>query len=136
MAEISTEETTIEAEEFISGSIEETTIENGELIYAVMKKVCTGMYAKKIPWIGYSNGTVTIKDFVMYVPVAGTSDSDCNICNLEHHFPDRKDLWAVMYEGLMVFIRTESDNPLVATILAKETIVKDIKENKIIMRDL
>lgn len=48
---------------------------DNSLILEAMKTVCTGLYAKGHSWIGYSNGTVALKNVDLYIPEAGTYKS-------------------------------------------------------------
>ncbi len=126
----------VDNEGLISGSISEVTTDSKALIHILMRKVCSGFYAAGISWNGYSNGTVTVKGSHLYVPEPGNYESKLNSICMNHYFPGRNDLWLILYEGLMVFIQTDSKDQFVATQLAKDIIAKDMEENKIIMRDL
>lgn len=62
--------------------------------------------------------------------------ADFQLGCLDRYFPNREDLWVLMYDDFWVFIQNNDDNPFLASMLAKTIIEKDIEENQIVMRDL
>lgn len=123
----------------------EKKVATGELsLYDMMRKVVSGLMAKGHRSTGFTHGSVTVSNGILQQPGVGTSDADFEIACLEDYAPTT-DYWVVMYNCLIwVFLyvpQGESESgrkpsPTKLSLMAREAIMRDMKDKTIIFQDL